>query len=1058
MGLIKVVTWMVLFNFVACFNIDTRSPYIYEGKAGTYFGYSIAFNNDKGMTSVVVGAPFSTDTNEGNHNWGSVFKCNYIIEDNPSKTCEKLHTVDAEKNRFKNADKENQMMGATVYSDNIRTLVCAPRYKATSEGVDKQNIWMVGKCEVIYPLRMDRGGRYEQYIPCEQYANDGSDGNYENCQAGFSGQLDLAGAEDKGDYKVIGGAPTFMKFNDKRVSITQGLLGRFSTGLTKFTNGSGLDISDYLGYSVSSGNIFGPDALSVAGGAPRANMLAGNVLLYKVTKGPFERAKIITDPSLRPGSYFGSAIAVTNIDNDEKKLDDLVVGAPYFSSGQQSNEGAVYVYLNLNEGLELRQTIYGDREKNACFGFAIGSVGDLNQDANNDILVGAPWGGEKGNGVVYVYYGQPSKHEPLLLKQKITPKDVNNGDKLKGFGFSFAEYYPYSKKDKILNDIDENDYPDVAIGSYKSDQVVVLRTRPVVTIQGTVELLDMKYKPFKKIDLYDTNPDTICTAPDGKKYKCLHVRVGFTKTGVDGDVKIEYTVNVDADAKVSKRGFFMARDGAEKGQKKQKYVDTMTIGDNKKVYSIRVFLVNNTKDIVRKFMVRLDWKMLDDVSSAQEIRPVANKMLYSLTTVTVAYIKGCKSENCKPDLVLSLTSMTDRIASGITDVLKIKAVIQNKGENAYLNKLRIVYPLGIQPNKVQIKDYPGTVIWDPNVSLDKQNIYTLEVQLSSPIKAKTEEVVDIQFGIGSMPSSTKLVTLNGEAVTESEEVAPADNTDTVSVGIVLVANLTISGSVSKEFLRWNKDVKSEKTPGPLIQHTLLLQNRGPSDISDGELSIAVPVKIESNYVLNVVKFDKRDPEFQCTIHGDLNPVGLNVTFPNDVPISRSTSEKKNETTTTGRSRKRRGVDKQLGCTGGEANADITCLKITCSNIKLKKSKDASVTIHSTLVEWTFEKFIKENRKLSLYAKFVSKAVKKPKENPAPDDIEIGFTVLSPHDTVKKDSTPLAWWIILLCVLAALIIILGVVAILYKRGFFKRTRASAEEEQLNRGEYEDEEEE
>ena len=47
--------------------------------------------------------------------------------------------------------------------------------------------------------------------------------------------------------------------------------------------------------------------------------------------------------------------------------------------------------------------------------------------------------------------------------------------------------------------------------------------------------------------------------------------------------------------------------------------------------------------------------------------------------------------------------MTERIASGITDVLKIKAVIQNKGENAYLNKLHVVYPLGIQPNKVQIK-------------------------------------------------------------------------------------------------------------------------------------------------------------------------------------------------------------------------------------------------------------------------------------------------------------------------------------------------------------------
>ena len=54
-------------------------------------------------------------------------------------------------------------------------------------------------------------------------------------------------------------------------------------------------------------------------------------------------------------------------------------------------------------------------------------------------MIGAPWGGENQRGVVYVYYGQPSIHKPLLLKQKITPKHVTNGDKLQGFGFSFAE-------------------------------------------------------------------------------------------------------------------------------------------------------------------------------------------------------------------------------------------------------------------------------------------------------------------------------------------------------------------------------------------------------------------------------------------------------------------------------------------------------------------------------------------------------------------------------------------------------------------------------------------
>ena len=55
----------------------------------------------------------------------------------------------------------------------------------------------------------------------------------------------------------------------------------------------------FPGYSISSGNIFAKDKLAIVGGAPRANMLSGNVLLYQVTNGPFERLKEITDPSLR---------------------------------------------------------------------------------------------------------------------------------------------------------------------------------------------------------------------------------------------------------------------------------------------------------------------------------------------------------------------------------------------------------------------------------------------------------------------------------------------------------------------------------------------------------------------------------------------------------------------------------------------------------------------------------------------------------------------------------------------------------------------------------------
>lgn len=46
----------------------------------------------------------------------------------------------------------------------------------------------------------------------------------------------------------------------------------------------------------------------------------------------------------------------------------------------------------------------------------------MNFDNNCDCLileiaVGAPWGGEDKNGIVYLYYGTKNKNNPLVLKQ-----------------------------------------------------------------------------------------------------------------------------------------------------------------------------------------------------------------------------------------------------------------------------------------------------------------------------------------------------------------------------------------------------------------------------------------------------------------------------------------------------------------------------------------------------------------------------------------------------------------------------------------------------------------
>lgn len=1035
MGVTCLVSLFYFIDFVQTFNVDTAKPYIYNHNAkGSYFGYSVAFNRDS--SNVIIGAPLSTDTNEGKQNWGSVFTCGY--GNTPEKRdCKKLPNVD--KLKFGREDKSNQMMGSTVYSDNYRTMVCAPRYKTKSN--DGRNFkWLHGKCDVIYPERnQDENWTWR---PCVSLTSRLQEFGY--CETGFSAKMN----SQESDVGMISGMP--------RAQLSKGLLGIYNDGLgTRYSSDENkLNISDYLGYSVGSGRLLtGNPSQAFVGGAPRANLLTGAVILYADTTSGFPIKYTITDPANKPGSYFGAALAVTNIDNDEKNLDDLVVGAPFYSSGLTPNQGAVYVYLNSGgrDGVTLRQKIYGDG-KGACFGYSIGSVGDLNKDANNDIAVGAPWGGKDGKGVVYIYYGAPSQHQPLIFKQKLMPSNLGPASgSLDGFGYSIAEYYPYKSQGvrpgTTLNDVDNNKYPDLAIGAYRSDSVVVLRSRPVITIIGT-----MNFGTTTKIDLYDTSPQTMCKAPDGKNYKCMDVKIMFMLTGVgieSSGANVQYTLDIDSDQKVAKRGFLLQKAG---DVKKSVFTDVITVKDIPEYRTLKVYLINNTKDIVREMMVMLKWDIDQSVSCADEICPIANQMVNVLTMKKLPYILGCSDDGndvCNTDLKIKMTkslpSGSDKIQSGITPFINIHVNIDNMRENAYLNKLRIVYPTGFQPDKVEIENYPGVEVWDPNASLDENDKNTLEVTLSNPIPSKGVEKVNVQFGVYSLMNtmSKGRVTFKAEVVTDSIEEKPLDNKAEISIDVVLVANLTVTGNVYPEQLKWKKDVTSIGVRGQEIRHTFLLQNRGPSAVDLSQVLIKFPEKVDGRYILNIVSGVLEGSSKlahvpgEC-IFGPFNPVGLNTTKKNTTSLSRS----------------RREVYQGLKC----GDKDIECRQITCNLKNLKKSDYVSVKIVSTLVDATFESFIKVNRKIGVYAKYTSNTVDKPAKDAATDNVEVFFTVLTPHITYTAESKPLAWWIILICVLAALLIIVIVCFILYKKKFFERNRPPTDEEaELRNGDIDEDEE-
>ena len=144
-------------------------------------------------------------------------------------------------------------------------------------------------------------------------------------------------------------------------------------------------------------------------GAPRydnGTYREGTVFLFYGGAGGLSDVPVWQSSSGQSGSRYGAAVAgVGDVNFDG--YDDLLIGAPEYKGGQ-THTGAAYLFLGSATGPAATSdwvTIY--EEADADYGVAVAAAGDVNQDGYNDVLVGACWADLAGSnaGAVYVYLG-----------------------------------------------------------------------------------------------------------------------------------------------------------------------------------------------------------------------------------------------------------------------------------------------------------------------------------------------------------------------------------------------------------------------------------------------------------------------------------------------------------------------------------------------------------------------------------------------------------------------------------------------------------------------------
>lgn len=401
----------------------------------------------------------------------------------------------------------------------------------------------------------------------------------------------------------------------------------------------------YTGYSMTSGHFDIGSATAVAIGMPRANGLNGKVQLYTAAMTELRIAPLLGD---QYGAYFGYAMCAVDVDGDGR--DDLLIGAPMYtktkSGGTAAADGSfetgrVYIWIRDSKS----STKFGDRftlegrQTRGRFGLALASLGDINRDGYGDFAVAAPYESGGANGAVYIYHGSatgPTERASQVLRAS----DV--GDSPRTFGFSVAGGL----------DVDDNGYPDVAVGAYESGRVYTFRSRAVTNIQANVT--------FAKADKMLALEDRQCTLlmADGTEQlvACVAIDTCLEYGGENLPASVEVDVRWQLDGRKSRAGvrmFFVQEPGrsARNGTWRLVHNERLCVRDE-------VYVRNDFRDKLTPLEVKMWYRICEPSGGGMGEKgmlagPMLDPKRATMQRDSIHIKKNCGEKNvCVPDLRL----------------------------------------------------------------------------------------------------------------------------------------------------------------------------------------------------------------------------------------------------------------------------------------------------------------------------------------------------------------------------------------------------------------------
>uniref|UniRef100_A0A3P9AJ70 Uncharacterized protein n=1 Tax=Esox lucius TaxID=8010 RepID=A0A3P9AJ70_ESOLU len=1029
-ALICLLEW----THIYAFNLDTINVLRKDGEPGSLFGFSIAMHrqlNPSDKRILLIGAPRARAlANQRANITGGLYSCDITTE---SDDCERVEFDNEEDVRVEN--KENQWMGVTVNSQGPggKIVTCAHRYqRRLFVDTAQESRDITGRCYVLsQDLTIDT-------------SSDEDGGNWKFCEGRARGherfgscQQGLSATFTKDYHYVVFGAPGAYNWKGiVRVEQKNNTLlekGFYDDGPYEVGDENRLDpdlvpvpANSYLGFSLDSGHsITKGRGLTIVSGAPRANHCGAVVLLRKENDASARLSPeyILEGPGL--ASSFGYDVAVVDLNGDGWQ--DIVVGAPQFFMKEGDVGGAVYIYINQAGKWDKINPIRLNGTKDSMFGLAVENIGDINQDSYQDIAVGAPYD-DSGAGKVYIYHG--SADGINTKPAQILEGKPNN---IRLFGYSLAGNM----------DLDKNSYPDIAIGSL-SDVVLVYRAKPIISIKK-----DVKITP-KEIDL---------TKKTCGNNICLTVEACFTYKANPASYSPKLSIyTFESEAERRKQGLPSRVIFLNKSHTDQDFQSSGTLdlrGQNKRMCTkTKIRLQDNIRDKLRAIPIEVTvgiqgTKRQKRQNGLPQLVPVLDNSQPSKVVTEVNFLKeGCGNDNiCQSnvqleyrfcskesnqDIFLPLPMENGLPVISLSDQkdIALEVLVRNRnGDDAHEAKL-----VGTFPNALSYSGFRSqkTTRDKPVLCLANQNGSQTECELGNPFKRDSEVTFYIILSTAGISLNTTEIHIDLELQTTSTQDKMGRVKAKAKVVIELL--LSVAGVARPSQVYFGGDVKGEsaiKTEeeiGSLIDYEFKIINLGKPLKSFGTASLNIhwpKENVDGKWLLYLVRISTTGlEEIPCSPETEIN--SLKGCVKTQLVTKRELGGQKS-------AGKIYLLFSSQTCGSGY---DARCVIVKCPLQGL--DSNAVIVLRSRLWNATFL----ENYASLNYLEIIVKAsisLDTPAKNMVLRNAEtqVRLTVFPEKAVAQYGGVP--WWIILVAVLAGILMLALLVFLLWKCGFFQRSK-------------------